>query len=64
MTTERRNISQPADWWEAFEEQAKKDRMLLSAWMGECCIANLPASVKAKLTERQPAHRPRKKEPE
>jgi hypothetical protein len=54
----RKNITQPSDWWVAFEDQASKCNMTLSAWIGDCCCANLPVKVQKKLSERPPAHRP------
>lgn len=42
MKAERRNITQPADWWAAFEKQATADGMTLSEWVGECCYGYLP----------------------
>lgn len=59
MKAIRKNITHPADWWDAFEEQAKKENMTLSAWIGECCFANIPKEKQAKLSERPPAHRPK-----
>ena len=59
---ERKNITQPADWWAAYEAQAKKDGKSLSAWIGERCNEGLPKSVRKKLSERQPAHRPKRSE--
>jgi len=58
---ERKNITQPDDWWSAYEAQAKKEGKSLSAWMGERCNEGLPNAVRKKLSERQPAHRPKKK---
>jgi hypothetical protein len=60
VNSERKNISQPADWWAAFEAQARQDRLTLSEWLGECAVANLPKSVRKRLSERPGAHRPRK----
>lgn len=62
MTNERKNITQPADWWEAFEKQAKAEGMTLAAWLGEAAKAKLPAKVAKKLTDRPPANRPKKSE--
>ena len=59
MTTERRNVTNPSDWWVAFAQQAAKDGQTLSEWAGECMKANLPADVAKKLTERPAAHRPK-----
>jgi hypothetical protein len=60
MTNERKNITQPSDWWAAFEEQAKAEGMTLAAWLGEAAKAKLPPKVAKKLTERPPANRPPK----
>jgi|DEB0MinimDraft_10_1074344.scaffolds.fasta_scaffold06085_7 hypothetical protein len=59
MKAERKNITHPADWWYAFEEQAEKEGMTLSAWIGECCLANLPKEKQKKLSQRQAGGRPR-----
>lgn len=60
VTNERKHITQPSDWWEAFEEQAKAEGMTLAAWLGEAAKAKLPPKVAKKLTERPPANRPPK----
>ena len=60
MTNERKNITQPSDWWQAFEEQAKAEGLTLAAWLGEAAKAKLPPKVAKKLTERPPANRPPK----
>ncbi len=49
----RLQITQPADWVEAFKVQAEKDGLSLSAWIGEKCKAGLPKQAQSKLTERQ-----------
>jgi hypothetical protein len=59
-TTTRKNICQPADWWAAFESQATTMGYTLSEWIGINCQAFLPADVRAGLSERQPANRPKK----
>jgi hypothetical protein len=56
MNSERRNLTQPADWWAAFEAQAATEGKTLSEWAGECMLAN----VDSKLSERPPAHRPKR----
>jgi len=58
--SERRNLTQPADWWAAFEAQAKADGQTLSEWAGECMRGNLPKDVAARLSERPAANRPKK----
>jgi hypothetical protein len=60
MTNERKNITQPSDWWAVFEAQAKSEDMTLSAWIGEACKDRLAKKQAKKLTERPPANRPKK----
>ena len=60
MTTDRRNITEPSDWWEAFEAAATASGMTLSAWMGDACVKQLPKTVAKKLSPRPPASRPKK----
>lgn len=62
VTNERKNITQPSDWWEAFEKQAKSEGMTLAAWLGEAAKLKLPAKVVKKLSERPPANRPKRKQ--
>jgi hypothetical protein len=62
MTNERKHITQPSDWWEAFEAQANAEGMTLAAWLGEAAKKQLPPKVAKKLTERPPANRPKKPE--
>lgn len=64
MTSERKNISEPAEWWRAFERQAALEGVSLSEWIGECGLANLPAEIRDELPERTPAHRPPSREAE
>ena len=61
MSSERRNITQPADWWAAFEKQANAEGMTLSQWVGWACKAKLPRGIgiHAGLSKRPAAHRPR-----
>lgn len=35
--SEKKLISQPADWWAAFEKQASLEGMTMSQWVGEAC---------------------------
>ena len=58
---ERKNITQPSDWWAAYESQATKEGKSLSAWIGDRCKEGLPKAVQKRLSERQPAHRPKRK---
>jgi hypothetical protein len=62
MTNERKNITQPSDWWEVFEQQAKSEGKSLSAWIGEQCIERLPNKLKKQLSDRPPANRPKKEQ--
>ena len=55
-STERKNITQPASWWVAFEAAATEEGLTLSEWIGECCRCY----VDEPLEDRPPAHRPRK----
>ena len=59
MTTQRKNITQPADYWLAFEAQAEKEDKTLSEWIGDKCLASLPPRVRKQLGDRPPAHRPK-----
>ncbi len=56
----RRNILQPVDWWQAFEEQAAREGMSLSAWIGQQCLAGLDCEAADQLSERPPPHRPKR----
>jgi hypothetical protein len=60
VTNERKNITQPADWWAAFEAEAKKADMSLSAWIGESCIQRIAKKESKKLSDRPAANRPKK----
>lgn len=60
MTNDRKNITQPTDWWAAFEAAAAAEGMTLAAWIGEAAKAKLKPSVVKKLSERPPANRPKK----
>jgi hypothetical protein len=60
MTNERKNITQPPDWWQVFEGEAKKAGVSLSEWIGEACLQRLPNKVRKQLSERPPANRPPK----
>ena len=60
VTNERKNITQPIDWWAAFERAAKDEGLSLAEWIGECCKANLPEDVTKELTARATVGRPKK----
>lgn len=61
MTTgsERKNIVQPAEWWDAAATEAKKKGKSLSEWIGDLILAALPARVRSRLPKRPPANRPK-----
>ena len=56
---ERKNITQPVDWWAAFEKEAQKRGETLSAFMGKACIDKLDTVARKELSERPPANRPK-----
>ena len=56
----RRNITQPDDWWAAFLAAAERDGQTLSEWIGVQCRKGLSRSADKRLTDRPPAHRPRR----
>jgi hypothetical protein len=58
----RKNITQPADWWQAFEATAKEAGLSLSEWVGECCLVRVPKPLRNTLSKRPGAHRPRREE--
>jgi len=57
-----RNITQPADWWAAFEAAASRAGCSLSEWIGDTCLQALPVKERRKLSERPAAHRPKRGE--
>jgi hypothetical protein len=59
MQTERKNITQPPDWWEVFSAEATSEGLTLSEWMGKICKAALPQKQQKTLSIRPPAHRPK-----
>lgn len=54
----RKNICQPKDWWKAFEKQAKKSGLSLSAWIGKQALMGLESNQRSRLKPRKAAHRP------
>lgn len=56
----RLNITQPTDWVDAFTSAAAADGVSLSEWIGQACLAALPASTRRTLSERPGRGRPRK----
>lgn len=59
MESERRNITQPSDWWAAWESAATAVGQNLSTWIGKQCNKALPKEVRDKLSERATRGRPR-----
>ena len=58
--SERRNITQPADWWAAIEAAARADGVTVSEWIGEACRKRLGVAVRRGLSARPAANRPKK----
>lgn len=59
---DRHNITVPPDWWEAFEEAAKRSKQTVSEWLREAGAAQLPRRVRESLSEAKSVGRPRKPE--
>ena len=49
----------PADRKAAYVVAAKSCGMTLTAWIDDCCLANLPASVQRTLSDRPEMGRPK-----
>ena len=60
MANERKNITQPTDWWEAWEAAAKAAGKSLSKWIGEACNAKLPREQRKELSDRATVGKPPK----
>jgi len=58
MDAERRNITAPPDWWQAFEVAAAKEGKSLSEWIRDAGLSKLPRAIQDKLSEPRGAHRP------
>ncbi len=58
MESERRNITQPADWWDAWEAAAAAAKQDLSTWIGEKCNRSLTKKVRSALSTRGKRGRP------
>lgn len=57
----RKQISQPPEWWLAFEDQAERDGYTgVSEWLGAVGIANLDKDLAAGLPERTGRGKPPK----
>lgn len=63
MANERKNITQPTDWWEAFQKQADEAGQSLSEWIGEAGKKHLPKDARKKLSERGTRGRPFEAQP-
>lgn len=55
IETARKQISCPPGYLAAFRTEAQNCGQSLSAWLGDCCVASLPAAVKRRLSERKPS---------
>ena len=60
MTSTRKNITQPAEWWDAFDEAARTEGESLSEWIGRLCLRGLPKEKKKQLPDRPLPWRPKK----
>lgn len=56
--SERKNLSMPADWWDAFERSARAAGQSLSEWIGNAARKALSAEQRKKLSERATPGRP------
>jgi hypothetical protein len=64
MTNERKNVTQPADWWAVWQAEADKHNGgNLSEFVGERVNATLPKQIAKNLSQRPAAHRPKKELP-
>ena len=52
MKAERKNITQPSDWWLEFEAAAYVKGITLSEWVGAACRKALPKDTRDGLSER------------
>lgn len=51
--SERRNLTQPPEYWAAFQAAADKAGQTLSEWVGDRCLDALPQSQRKKLPDRR-----------
>jgi hypothetical protein len=58
MKSERKNICQPTDWWEAFAANAQSEGLSMSEWLGNAGRAHMHTEAET-LSERPPANRPK-----
>lgn len=61
MTSERKNLIEPAELWRAAEAEAKKAGKSLSEWVGDRILEALPAKVRKTIPERDGVGRPKAK---
>jgi len=64
MKCERKNVSEPADWWAAWERAAAAKGLHLSEWIGQQCNRALPREVRDELSHRAKRGRIAAAEPE
>lgn len=55
MSFERKNITQPANWWAEWQRLAESEGLTLSEWIGKQC------NKVAKIKEKRPARGPKRK---
>jgi hypothetical protein len=65
LPSTKKTISQPPDWWDAFQYEADAAGLSLSAWIGDACLFAIGAQHKGKtkvgkLSNRPLASRPKK----
>jgi hypothetical protein len=53
-------ITEPESWIVAAKEQARREGVSLSAWIGECLLANLDEDLRRNLGERPAPWCPKK----
>ena len=58
MKTERRNVTQPTDWWAAFAAAAQAQGLTMSEWLGNAARAHMHSETET-LSERPAANRPK-----
>jgi hypothetical protein len=56
-------MTQPEEWIEAAKIQAAREGSSLSAWIGECILANLDKDLSRSLPDRPKASRPSASKP-
>jgi hypothetical protein len=61
MINERRNITNPADHWTAFQAEAKRRKLTLSEFMGLAAAKLLSKDQRANLSQRVKPGRKRSK---